>query len=121
MVLDDFYELIHTSIAGDSAVTTLKINQDHELYKGHFPGRPVTPGVVLMHLFKEEAERILDKKLQLVRADNVKFTAVFDPTQDNELILDSHISDNAEFIKLKGAASNKNGVVLKINCLYKSI
>lgn len=120
MILEDFYKVSNTALAGDDAVTTLKINKDHEIYKGHFPGRPVTPGVVLMQLFKEEAERIFDKKLQLVRADNVKFTAVFDPTQDNELILDSHLTETGEFIKLKGIAKTKEGIVLKINTLYKS-
>ncbi len=121
MILEGFYIISNTSVAGDSAVTTLKINKDHEIYKGHFPGRPVTPGVVLMQLFKEEAERIFDRNLQLVRADNVKFTAVFDPTQDDELILDSHLTETGEFIKLKGEAKNKNGIVLKINSLYKTL
>lgn len=120
MILEGFYEVAHTSVSGDSAVTKIRVNKDHDIYKGHFPGRPVTPGVVLMHLFKEEAERIFDKKLQLVRAENVKFTAVFNPTVDNELILDSHITENGEFIKLKGLARNNDGPVLKINCLYKA-
>ncbi|MBT8319395.1 MAG: hydroxymyristoyl-ACP dehydratase [Gramella sp.] len=119
MILEGFYEISHTSLAGDNAVTTLKVNKDHEIYQGHFPGRPVTPGVVLMQLFKEEAERIFDKKLQLVRADNVKFTAVFDPTQDRELILESNLTETGEFIKLKGMARNNNGIVLKISSLYK--
>ena len=120
MILDGFYQILNTTLAGDEASTTLKVNQYHEIYKGHFPGRPVTPGVVLMHLFKEEAERIFDKELQLVRADNVKFTAVFDPTQDDELILESHLTESGEFIKLKGLAKNKQGIVLKISALYKT-
>ena len=119
MILEDFYEVSKTAIAGDDAVTSLKVNKHHEIYKGHFPGRPVTPGVILMLLFKEEAERIFDKKLQLVRADNVKFTAVFDPNEDDELILESNLTENGEFIKLKGIAKNKKGIVLKISSLYK--
>lgn len=120
MILEDFYEVSNTSLAGNDAVTTLKVNKEHEIYKGHFPGRPVTPGVVLMQLFKEEAERIFGINLQLVRADNVKFTAVFDPTQENELILESNLTESGEFIKLKGIAKNKTGIVLKISSLYKA-
>ncbi|SDR77533.1 hydroxymyristoyl-ACP dehydratase [Gramella sp. MAR_2010_147] len=120
MILEDFYKVSNTSLAGDDAITTLKVNKDHEIYKGHFPGRPVTPGVVLMQLFKEEAERIFDKKLQLVRAENVKFTAVFDPTHDAALILESNLTETGEFIKLKGVAKNKDGIVLKISSLYKT-
>ena len=120
MILKDFYEISNTALAGDEATTTLRVNKNHDIYRGHFPGRPVTPGVVLMQLFKEEAERIFDRKLQLVRADNVKFTAVFDPTQDDELILNSNLTETGEFIKLKGIAKNKNGIVLKISSLYKA-
>ncbi|MDR5590330.1 hydroxymyristoyl-ACP dehydratase [Christiangramia sp. SM2212] len=120
MILEGFYEVSNTALAGDDAITTLKVNKDHDIYRGHFPGRPVTPGVVLMQLFKEDAERIFDKKLQLVRADNVKFTAVFDPTQDNELILESNLTETGEFIKLRGVAKNKNGIVLKISSLFKA-
>ena len=97
------------------------MNGAHEIYKGHFPNRPVTPGVVLMQLFKEEAERVFDIKLELQRADNVKFTAVFDPTEDPELILESNLQHAGEFIKLKGIARNFNGIVLKINALYKTL
>jgi 3-hydroxyacyl-[acyl-carrier-protein] dehydratase len=121
MILEGFYEIFNTQVTGDKAVSTLKVNKDHEIYKGHFPGRPVTPGVVLMQLFKEEAERIFDKDLQLVRADNVKFTAVFDPNLDEELILESELTETGEFIKLKGIAKNKDGIILKISSLYKSL
>ena len=121
MVLDGFYEISNTTINENDTVTVLKVNKDHDIYKGHFPGRPVTPGVVLMQLFKEEAERIFDKKLRLVRADNVKFTAVFDPTQDPELILESNLTETGEFIKLQGIAKNNHGIVLKISTLYQVI
>ena len=119
MILKDFYEVLRTENNEDLHLTTLKIDKDHEIYKGHFPGRPVTPGVVLMQLFKEEAERLFEKDLQLVRAENVKFMAVFDPTQDDELILESSLEQNADFIKLKGIAKNTNGIVLKISSMYK--
>lgn len=121
MILKDFYEVSNSEIKEDTNLTTLKVKKDHEIYNGHFPGRPVTPGVVLMQLFKEEAERVFNKELMLVRADNVKFTAVFDPTQSDELMLESQFTESGEFIKLKGIAKNKEGIVLKINSLYKTL
>ncbi|TBW29258.1 hydroxymyristoyl-ACP dehydratase [Gramella sp. KN1008] len=121
MILKDFYEVSDNGKTEDVYLTTLKVNKEHEIFKGHFPNRPVTPGVVLMQLFKEEAERIFKRKLQLVRADNVKFIAVFDPNQDEELQLESQLEENGEFIKLKGVAKNSRGIVLKISSLYKSI
>ncbi|AVR46414.1 hydroxymyristoyl-ACP dehydratase [Christiangramia fulva] len=119
MILQNFYELKETSFKEGKNHTRLSINKDHEIYKGHFPDRPVTPGVVLMLLFKEEAERISGKKLQMQRANNVKFMAVCDPTTDEELILETEAEEAGEYVKLKGIAKNNSGIVLKINSLYK--
>lgn len=119
MILKDFYEVLDTSHKDGFQYTSLKINKDHEIYKGHFPDRPVTPGVVLMQLFKEEAGRVFNKRLELARADNVKFTSVFDPNQSNLLMLESQLEENGDFIKLKGIAKNNLGIVLKINALYR--
>lgn len=121
MILKDFYEVSDTSHKDGLQYTSLKINKDHEIYKGHFPGRPVTPGVVLMQLFKEEAARVFNKKLELARADNVKFTSVFDPNQSNLLMLESQLEETGDFIKLKGIAKNEKGIVLKISALYRLI
>ncbi len=119
MILHDFYKLKKTSEEGGVHHTSLSINKEHEIYQGHFPDRPVTPGVVLMLLFKEEAERIYGKKLHMQRANNVKFMAVCDPTVDEELILETETEEAGEFLQLKGIAKNKKGIVLKINSLYR--
>ncbi|MCP9200464.1 hydroxymyristoyl-ACP dehydratase [Gramella sp. GC03-9] len=121
MILQEFYELISSKEQDGLLLTTLRINNEHPLYNGHFPNRPVTPGVVLMHLFKEEAMRRTGNELQLVRANNVKFIAVFDPGQTPELLLESKLEVSGEFVKLNGVARTENGIVLKIQALYKTL
>ncbi|TQI70743.1 3-hydroxyacyl-[acyl-carrier-protein] dehydratase [Gramella sp. Hel_I_59] len=117
--MKDFYTVTKSVKDNDTTQTSLKVNAEHELYKGHFPGRPVTPGVVLMQLFKEEAERISDEKLSLKRASNVKFTAVFDPTDNDELILESKLEKQGAYYELKGIAKSETGIITKINALYE--
>ena len=116
---DDFYELVNSNREHENYTTVLKVRKDHKIFNGHFPGRPVTPGVVLMQLFKEEVERHFQKKLRMVRADNVKFISVFDPGEGEDLTLESEIQENGAFLKLKGIAKNEKGIVLKISALYK--
>jgi 3-hydroxyacyl-[acyl-carrier-protein] dehydratase len=55
------------------------MNPKHIIYNGHFPGNPVTPGVCLTQMVKETIEHITNKKLLLVKGDNIKFTAVLNP------------------------------------------
>lgn len=118
MLLKDFYSVIKTIENETGYSTEVKINKDHQLYQGHFPNRPVTPGVVLMQLFKEEAERITKQKLQLQQASNVKFTAVVDPNQEENFKLHSTLDVSDGLVTLKGTAEHKNCIALKINAVY---
>jgi len=121
MLLKDFYSVISTTELEGEFITEIKINKKHQLYNGHFPERPVTPGVILMQLFKEEAERRSNVKLQLETAANVKFMAVVDPNVCETLTLQSHITSEGAYFKLKGIAKQKDCISLKISATYKSI
>lgn len=121
MLLNDFYLVESSSEEDGKCITHLKIDKNHQLYDGHFPNRPVTPGVVLMQLFKEDLERQLEKSLQLKNANNVKFMAVVDPETHNELILEYHFEANNQDFRLKGIIRTNEGISLKINAVYKLI
>ncbi len=119
MVLKDFYSVIETVESAGVHSTTLRINPGHDIYQGHFPGRPVTPGVILMQLFKEEAERLSTKDLRLEKASNVKFTAVVNPNEDDLLILKSSINQDNGVVTLRGTAENNNAVAIKFYAVYQ--
>ena len=121
MLLKDFYFVSETKKVEATYISKLTVNKKHEIYKGHFPGRPVTPGVILMQLFQEEAERISGKKLQLQRADHVKFMSVFDPNEGEELTLETNLEAHESIIKIKALAHKDACSILKINALYKVV
>ncbi len=121
MLLKNFYSVLDSSQEDGKNITQIKINKDHDIYDGHFPGRPVTPGVILMNLFKEEAERRYGCKLQFKKGSNVKFMAGVDPNTDAILNLETEITEENQEIKLKGIAKNSAGISLKINSLYKKV
>lgn len=43
-------------------VTQLNISSDHPAFTGHFPGRPIVPGVVLL----DQAKRIMESECGLL-------------------------------------------------------
>lgn len=118
MVLNNFYSVVKTENKENEIITEILINKSHEIYNGHFPGRPVTPGVILMELFKEEAERQTNCKLVLESANNVKFTSVVDPNQGEHFFLYTKILKEDGLVKLKGLAKHNNVIALKINSVY---
>lgn len=121
MLLKEFYSVVHSEKIEKEFVTEIRINKDHSIYDGHFPGLPVTPGVILMQLFKEEAERQTNTKLQLEKASNVKFTAVVDPNTEAQFFLYSEILQEHGIVKLKGIAKHKGNISLKISSEYKIV
>jgi 3-hydroxyacyl-[acyl-carrier-protein] dehydratase len=74
-----------------------------------------------MNLFKEEAERLSNCKLQFIEGNRIKFVAVVDPNVDAYLNLESEIAEQEDEIKLKGVAKTSAGISLKINSLYKRV
>ena len=66
---------------------TVRIPASHPALPGHFPGRPIVPGVVLLQCVLDEAERWLGKKLSVRKLPQAKFSAPLLPEQDAELEL----------------------------------
>ena len=65
----------------------LRIGPTHPALPGHFPGRPVVPGVVLLDHVQQAAERWLGATVSLRTLPQVKFIAPLLPEQDAEIQL----------------------------------
>src|SRR5690606_39093403 len=64
------------------------INKEHSIFEGHFPNHPVTPGVCTMQIIKELSEEHFGKELMLKTARNVKFMAIINPEENDEVRFD---------------------------------
>ncbi|MCX6267246.1 MAG: 3-hydroxyacyl-ACP dehydratase [Bacteroidetes bacterium] len=56
------------------------LNASHTIFKGHFPGNPVVPGVCQIQMVKELVEKAVVHRLNLISSDNVKFLSMITPT-----------------------------------------
>lgn len=70
-----------------SYTTSVRIAATHLALPGHFPGRPIVPGVVLLDRVLSEAARWLQRPVHPSSLPNAKFTAPLLPEQDAELQL----------------------------------
>jgi 3-hydroxyacyl-[acyl-carrier-protein] dehydratase len=59
----------------------IRLQADHTIYKAHFPGEPITPGVCVIQIAKELLEDCLQRQLAIKAMKNVKFLAVISPRQ----------------------------------------
>ncbi|MDR1918506.1 MAG: glycosyltransferase [Tannerellaceae bacterium] len=86
-LIDDFYKITQ-GISGDSEFEyILSLNKEHFIYRAHFPGNPITPGVCLIQMCKELMEAHSGEKLFLRKIVNVKFLSVINPLEHEALRL----------------------------------
>ncbi|MDR2626588.1 MAG: hydroxymyristoyl-ACP dehydratase [Dysgonamonadaceae bacterium] len=78
-LLGDFCTILRKSGEETEFEYLLSLNKEHFIYRSHFPGNPVTPGVCIIQLGKELTEHHLNTPLTLTRIVNVKFLSVINP------------------------------------------
>lgn len=121
MLLKDFYKVNKIEHSNGKAVANITINKDHEVFKGHFPENPVTPGVCMMQIIKELTEQILAKKLFMASASNVKFMAIINPDKTPDLELSLDISETETGFRVKNITKFEETVALKLTTNYQVI
>ncbi|MDH6251319.1 3-hydroxyacyl-[acyl-carrier-protein] dehydratase [Chryseobacterium sp. H1D6B] len=119
-ILTDFYTLQSYEKGENGSFTAnITLNKDHEIFKGHFPGNPVTPGVCMMQIVKELTEEFTGSSLFLKSASNVKFMAIINPFETPDLTLQLDITDSGDEIKVKNTTSFGGTIALKMSVNYK--
>jgi 3-hydroxyacyl-[acyl-carrier-protein] dehydratase len=120
MLQGDFY-IIKSVVTQEAAIkATIEFNAAHDIFKGHFPETPVVPGVCMMQLVKENLENTLGKKLNLAKADHMKFLTVISPTHTKEVYLDLKYSfaENKDIIAI-ASLYNEGVVYFKFKGTFK--
>lgn len=67
------------SAACAGAEFTIRLNPEHKIYRAHFPGDPITPGVCIIQIGLELLGLALGCGLELCRVKNVKFLSILRP------------------------------------------
>ncbi|TGV02229.1 3-hydroxyacyl-ACP dehydratase [Flavivirga rizhaonensis] len=112
-LLSSLYKINNLTVLDTKATANITINKDHVIFKGHFPGNPVMPGVCMMQIIKEITENIVKKKLFTQSANNIKFMAIINPFNTPELELQLDISETDEGYKVKNISKFEDTVALK--------
>lgn len=120
MLLKDFYKVNSLNkIEEGKYEAFISLNKDHDIFKGHFPGNPVTPGVCMMQIIKELSQEIADSSLFMVSSSNVKFMALINPEVNPDLKLELEISGTPETeLKVKNTTYFEETVALKLSNTY---
>ena len=123
MVLKDFYKVLSEEKTGDARYNIrILVNASHDVFKGHFPGNPIMPGVCMIQIIKELTESITKSTLMIQTLTNVKFMALINPETNPELLLELDITTtDDDLVKVKNTTCFNDTVALKLSNVYKKI
>ncbi len=79
MLRDSFYNIISIDRNEDGAVAEIALNPGHSIYKAHFPGYPITPGVCIVQIALELMSECAGRDLVLTGAKDIKFLVPVEP------------------------------------------
>lgn len=119
MLLKDFYKVNALDVVDNMTTASITINKDHAVFKGHFPGNPVTPGVCMMQIIKELTEKIVNEKLFIQSASNIKFMSIINPEKNSDLKLTLDITKIDDSYKVKNITKFEDTIALKLTTSFK--
>jgi 3-hydroxyacyl-[acyl-carrier-protein] dehydratase len=123
MLLKDFYKIISIETTAENKhLVQIYIKAEHEIFKGHFPGNPIMPGVCMMQIIKELTEQITASSLFMQSLTNVKFMALINPFSNPELRLELDISViDTDLVKVKNVTYFDDTLALKLSSVYRKV
>ncbi len=119
MLLNDFFYVVEEAVTPERIVATIKLNSSHQIYLAHFPGNPVTPGVVQIQIVKEILQAAFNKKLQLLSMSRCKFLSILNPVATPTIIIEADIAKEEGKIKVNAAGRNNETTYFKLSAVYQ--
>lgn len=120
-LINDFFKVLEIAPGELGFSATLQLNPDHFVYTGHFPGYPVTPGVIQLQIVQELLENHFGKNLRLSTLQNCKFLKILNPTETLQLVVHIELKRIDNELTIKARGENQAAIFFKLNAAYQFI
>lgn len=122
MVLqDNLFSIMSQAQEDGQPAFQVQIHKEWPIYKAHFPGHPITPGVCIVQMIQELLQVHLGRGVSLCKAKNVKYLSIISPDEVNELSVSFSKIEVQEDGNLKVQAQVTSGetVFTKLSATFK--
>lgn len=113
----DLYKISDYVKADGSITCGVSYDAAHEIFKGHFPGNPIVPGVCTMAMVKALLEAAVKEKLLLKEASNVKFLGLITPLMSPVLSLSWKEGEDAQ-LQVTASLVEEGTTLFKMSGVY---
>jgi 3-hydroxyacyl-[acyl-carrier-protein] dehydratase len=105
------YNISNLTSAGNSFRAEITFDPAHPLFSGHFPGRPIVPGVVLVEITAALVSQVTGKDLLVKEASLIKFLHVIEPSAHPLVIATGSMLEQADGLFKVDLAFNAGDMV----------
>lgn len=117
---DNLYTIVANEVVEGGATYTIKLDPEHFIYKAHFPGEPITPGVCIMQIAHELLQLLCGYDLEIDCVKNVKFLRVIVPAKEQLVeYAFSKVSTEEEAVKCQVAVSIEGETYAKLSIVCR--
>jgi len=101
---------------------SVELDSSHEIFRGHFPGNPILPGVCQVEMVREIAEEITGRKLLLSKASQVKYLNLINPVLNPALSVNIRLSmQNPDELDVSAEVTSPDQTFMKMKGRYNLI
>ncbi len=118
MLKNDFFTFTALQVDGGTVTTNIQLNAAHPIFKGHFPGQPIVPGVCMIQMVKEVTEDYIGKKIRLVKANDLKFLSFINPSQNESIAMKLNINIEGELVRVDARLVSDATVFFKLKGVF---
>lgn len=110
-----YKQLDKVSTEDDKTIFRIGLQKSSDIYKGHFPGHPITPGAAIVQI----SEELIGKKI--IRLSNIKFLIPIIPEEETILEFSFIRKDPQEnTLKYEVIVSGANTTFAKLNIIVNN-
>ena len=117
---NSLYTIVSSAVGDGKGDFAIRLNPEHFIYKAHFPGEPITPGVCIMQIAKELLEMSIGLSLELSCVRNVKFLRIISPAEVTEVdyVLQKIVRENDE-VKVQVSVTSGEDTYAKLSLICR--
>jgi 3-hydroxyacyl-[acyl-carrier-protein] dehydratase len=113
LLLNDLYTIHSLTEKENTIQASVLLQADHAIFKGHFPGQPVLPGVCMLEMITEIAGQNLNKQFRIKAASLIKFLRMIDPQKNTRINFEINWQVVSEDTVVSGKIFGVEGIFMK--------
>ncbi|MBO7138381.1 MAG: beta-hydroxyacyl-ACP dehydratase [Bacteroidaceae bacterium] len=118
---DNLFTIVSQHQEEESFVFQVRLHPEWPIYRAHFPGHPITPGVCIVQMVQELLQVRLHRELSLCQAKNIKYLSIVSPEEIAELTITfSKIEEQPDdSLKVQAQVTNGDLLCTKLSVTFK--